>query len=1049
MHSSSLVSMNPQQHHSTSSLSKERETRNTRHMDPSSTPMKLTSVGPGMTKHSYSLPLLPTACPPCTEEDTCAASSRSPSSMGTSEKRKKPKGTVVSKHVDGRIESSLEPFLPPASMDHSSASCGTAPSFTTSIPQQGEIVKNNGEGQDHTKREVPETTDEEVGSEEGEEQSTTSPNYSSTTSSMTSTMGTNTSLEISSSGFCSQDGGREGVQGEQEEVLSSTPRSTNVEVPLITPRYQRRHRILRRMNVTDSTPSVQKTSSLLSNRTTECMTIQQGKLAYTEKVHFQTYDLFRHGKGKIHTRSVGYSEEGDLVMFREDLSEAAGDVQPAVRRTAMIYNATVLDPSAQAPTSPDSAPPPHVSHRSKKKYPGIRVPRNKKIRNRLQNDFFASDEAKPILDQAREFEKEEERERGKNEDKFATKPIFCPLPHPLDLTFDVPDENGGSVAEKFWSPPQKPPPTPIDPNSPEARLQLLNTRLRAEVQRALSSEFLSQQMEDLEANFTLFICSGSSSTTSDASSTGNATKKSLVFNFQNGYSRLICHGIATYYGLVSQSIVVNGVSGSKNGKENTSFSTLTHPHPFSSSTAPSNIKSTPPPFAMGSPRDGGRGGGKDASVKLTFVSFPQLSKKRKKVAKHVTMKGGEPTLELPQVPLIQCLRPCSFPRQGYSSSSFTSSSPFLGPISGGGSNSSCSSLCFLPEEHSSCLSCIEEKGRKEGSATRPPSAKRENEKEGERSSREICCNAGEVTNAEEVAPPSPCVQDAKRKEGTRVGDNANEESRDVRTPRVPFPPSCCVLPRGTPLGSWNRLGTSSGHTEGPDERPPPSPLPYHRPNEFMTAVAASSHWDTGSASTPPLGSNGEGAVLGGPSSCVLSYNTTLRVAQVGGGGDSLGITDIPPLYEPQLCLVRNHPRTPSFSYSPCSPALPPFVLPPPATPMTTSTALNSAREESSRNQATSTFTMTNVNSVAPLLDGVSTSVTIPSQRDAPMGGYEVNEDEEENTAGAEKKEEDAVAGSFSRFSVKERMTIQERLAALGLQIRPLAVNGGKTTLQCM
>lgn len=329
----------------------------------------------------------------------------------------------------------------------------------------------------------------------------------------------------SSSGYSSTSERRHGRMG-----------NASVAVPLITPRYQRKSRFYRNMQVTDSVPDTQTPGDALSQQSTEEMTIENGPMRYNTTVHFHTYDLFRHGKRQIHSRSVGYSSDGDLVMMREDLSEVS-DVDTITKRKTMIYEPTVLNPRAQAPLT-DSELQSRYYRRFKKKYPGIKAPRNKKIRNRLMNDFFASEDAKKILDKTREYRETEEGEES-------VKPFFGPLPKELESTFDVLRDDD---AKRYWTPHQKPI-APPHPDSAEARLQLLNTRLRGEIQRAFNSEFLARQIEDLEATFSLHIRRGEVDT-------------SLVFYFRDGYGRLVCHGIAAYYSLLSKT-----VASETNGKK--------------------------------------------------------------------------------------------------------------------------------------------------------------------------------------------------------------------------------------------------------------------------------------------------------------------------------------------------------------------------------------------------------------------------------------------------------------------------------------------------
>lgn len=348
------------------------------------------------------------------------------------------------------------------------------------------------------------------------------------------------------------------------------------------------------MDVTDSLPETQTPGNVLQQQATEDMTIQNGPMRYTEKVHFHTYDLFKHGKHQIHSRSVGYSSDGDLVMMREDLSEVS-DVDSIVKKKTVIYEPTVLNPRAQAPMT-DSELQSRYYRRFKKKYPGIRAPRNKKIRNRLMNDYFASEDARRILDQAREF-----RETGG--DEVTTKPFFGPLPKELESTFDVIRDEEVRAAQKYWSPAQKPVAAPLHPDSAEARLQLLNTRLRAELQRALNSEFLANQIQDLEAEFTRFIRRGDMDET-------------LVLHFRDGYGRLVCHGIAAYYCLISKTVASEDKEGTK----------------------------------------------------LTYINF---AKAKSKVP---------PVVALPNAPLVTVLGPCNLPRHVLSTNTTPNASPALEPL---------------------------------------------------------------------------------------------------------------------------------------------------------------------------------------------------------------------------------------------------------------------------------------------------------------------------------------------------------------------------------
>lgn len=331
------------------------------------------------------------------------------------------------------------------------------------------------------------------------------------------------------------------------------PRKTAV--PLITPRYQKKSRTARHMSVTDSFPTQQTPSGALQQEATERMTIQNGPMQYDQEMHFHTYDVYRHGKRQIHTRSVGYSSDGDLVMMREDYSEPSDVDNGFVLKRTEISDPTVLDPRARRPltdTEMRSKKKIHLNRPRYKKYPGICAPKNRKVRNRLLNDFFAHELAREVLVKAQKW-------RTLNPDKLETSvgPSFTDLPKAVIHAFDLEGEEQLLEFERLRVHPDMLGPqlrnvrAPPDPDSPEGRFQGLNTRLRGELQHALNSEFLTQQIEDLEVHFSEFIKDGSKS------------PESLVFHFRDGYGRLICHGVAAYYLLVSESRTVMDGSGTK------------------------------------------------------------------------------------------------------------------------------------------------------------------------------------------------------------------------------------------------------------------------------------------------------------------------------------------------------------------------------------------------------------------------------------------------------------------------------------------------------
>lgn len=332
-------------------------------------------------------------------------------------------------------------------------------------------------------------------------------------------------------------GGTPTAQDASPAALRTTP------VPLITPRYQRKSRAHRGMQLTDSFPGHSANAGQLrSQHGTESLTVTNGPQQYQQEMHFHTYEVYRHGSRQIHSRSVGYSSDGDLVMTREDYSEPSDVDNGVTRLRTVISNPTVLDPTARRPLTDselNSKKKLHLRRPRYKKYPGVYAPRNKRIRNRLMNDYFVGKQAMQLLNAARE-----RREEGIDDDTPPPKKkSFQDLPSSVLKAFDLADEAQERELKRLGAmrdanaghaQPSK------DPDSAEGRFQKLNLRLRGELQHALGSEFLSQQIEDLEVCFSEFIDRG-------------PTPESLVFHFRDGYGRLVCHGVAAFYQLVSES----------------------------------------------------------------------------------------------------------------------------------------------------------------------------------------------------------------------------------------------------------------------------------------------------------------------------------------------------------------------------------------------------------------------------------------------------------------------------------------------------------------
>ena len=318
-----------------------------------------------------------------------------------------------------------------------------------------------------------------------------------------------------------------------------------VPVDLITPRYQKKTRTSREMKVTDSSQPRMGTTAVLQQRTTETLSIRHAGAVYHEEMRFRTYAVFRHGRHRVLSNSVGYSSDGDLVMVREDVSQKALlDASPGEfeKRSTAIVHAVCLNPSARRPlTDTEQLNEPRSLNAPRfKKYPGIRCPKNKKLRNRLMNDHWATEFLQKI--HARKPENDDDDD---DDDDASARPAFPESQMFQALLHREQDEQFSILEKKGVSPTLRPalaPPEQVrDPNSAEVRFLGLSAKLKEELFHALSSEFLTQQVADLDRYFSEYLRQK------------NEDNVPLRFVFRDGYCRLVCHGVAEYYQLVSRS----------------------------------------------------------------------------------------------------------------------------------------------------------------------------------------------------------------------------------------------------------------------------------------------------------------------------------------------------------------------------------------------------------------------------------------------------------------------------------------------------------------
>lgn len=410
-------------------------------------------------------------------------------------------------------------------------------------------------------------------------------------------------------------------------LRGSPPPAGPLPVPLIVPKYQKKTRTHNEMVVTDRAGEAaaaehRSPADALRQRSVEALTVRTPHHTHEEAIRYHSYAVFRHGR-QFHSASVGYSSDGDLVLWRSEVAEpdkAAGGASSAlrVRRVrADVTGAVCLNPQARRGLSEDEAqsrrrvPPGRL-----KKYPGVKCPKNRRIRNRLMNDHFATAAGRRIYEQANDGNNGNSEWTDDEEADDAAASGFAPAPasflrllHREERVQQRALERKGVSPVLMASAPScmdggasGPPASPLgcvpsrDPNSAEARYKALPNRCKDELLRAVqTSEFMDCFVAGLEARFAGLIqqaaltsspqtpsqeprsptpvgCGaatlgkGTSPTTPISSMSSSAatalaavaqvpgeSDTSVCMALRDGYGRLVCHGVALYYRLQSSS----------------------------------------------------------------------------------------------------------------------------------------------------------------------------------------------------------------------------------------------------------------------------------------------------------------------------------------------------------------------------------------------------------------------------------------------------------------------------------------------------------------
>jgi hypothetical protein len=358
--------------------------------------------------------------------------------------------------------------------------------------------------------------------------------------------------------------------------------SSELEVPLVVPRSRKlRNKGLFPITVSTGATSTSDSASspcpvgpseLMKRVSKEALTIRPGVAfdPHVEPVKFRQYALYRYGTHHTHCRSVGYSSDGDLVLSREQVSRGAADSLGIGAPVASRIDGAVCLVQGEKRGFSVSDHEGVVKEAMLPKYPGVKVPKSRRNRNRLRNDHLLTPEAvrrcagvEPPTAVSRSATIDEDQlsvgagdicgetaSVQRTEDAFAVcskGPVFPSFeeirPKFLEADMDQEDNLRGTTQPPRWRRSRN------GGNSPEEeaerRIVAMPAKLKAELAGILRSEKLSALVQDLEGRFASLIEHG------DADSV-------LCLTLGDGYQRLVCHCTAAYYQLVSNSVTTNG-----------------------------------------------------------------------------------------------------------------------------------------------------------------------------------------------------------------------------------------------------------------------------------------------------------------------------------------------------------------------------------------------------------------------------------------------------------------------------------------------------------
>eukprot|EP00659_Diplonema_papillatum_P021386 gene21386-32890_t len=270
------------------------------------------------------------------------------------------------------------------------------------------------------------------------------------------------------------------------------------------------------------------------------------KLVGNDLMTFVPFALFKQGD-KVHTKSIGYHSDGDVVLIKEDISSNSDSEvkNPKKQRSASSSRLTTTH-RIEHTLNED-----RIAKRGIRAMPGVAGPKGKSKHRRWRNQFFIGED----------FNRLDEADlRPTRITKTDFQELFT---HRTPTAFSFHEEDGGLNTK--WSPFVEVTEeqqakllkqcTPLSasqnnykagsPLTPTSRWGRISKPLRAELVRLRNNR--DQFIEAVEERLLQYIGA------IDQSHVDCLEPAPLVLQFDDGYHRMLCHGIVTYYLLNSVS----------------------------------------------------------------------------------------------------------------------------------------------------------------------------------------------------------------------------------------------------------------------------------------------------------------------------------------------------------------------------------------------------------------------------------------------------------------------------------------------------------------